>query len=108
MTRHARDRATERYGVRVTAGDILHALCDIQHGRAILAKRNRDGTSEWFVSVNGQTMRAVLCAAGDAVVTVLPTRPNRDEILRRNSRRKGQVWGKPEPRRQRDIIKEMD
>ena len=53
-------------------------------------------------------MRAVLCAAGDAVVTVLPTRPNRDEILRRNSRRKGQVWGKTVPRRKRGIIEEMD
>lgn len=109
MTRHAVDRANERYAADVTAGDIANALCDIQHGRAILAARKRDGTSEWLVTVHGQTMRAVLCAAGDAIVTMLPKLPRREVFLRQHARSKGTVWGpRPEPRRKRGIIEEMD
>jgi len=109
MTRHARDRASERYEVDVTPGDIANALCDIQHGRAILAARKRDGTSEWLVTVCGQTMRAVLCPSADAIVTMLPKLPHREVLLRQHARRKGTVWGqRPEPRRMCSNIEEMD
>lgn len=109
MTRHARSRAAERYEVDVTAGDIANALCDIQNGRAILARRRNNGTSEWLVTVNGQTMRAVVCPSADAIVTMLPPQPHREELLRRYAKRKGAIGGlRPKQRRTRGIIEELD
>lgn len=108
MTLHAKVRAFQRFGIAASSADISAALCDIQHGRAILARRKPDGTSEWLVSLADRTMRAVLAASGDAILTILPTGKNERLLAERNASRKGFARGKPEQRRHRGIMEDID
>ncbi|MCC7348106.1 MAG: hypothetical protein IT538_11965 [Variibacter sp.] len=60
------------------------------------------------MTLRDRTVRAVLAASGDAVLTILPTGKNAKLLAERNASRKGFVWGKPEPRRQRGIMEDID
>lgn len=103
MTRHARQRAAERFGVAANEADISQLLLDVQQGRAVLMARMPDGQTHWLVNLAGKPVRAILNRAADCVLTVLPLVKMRSTIRSKYAQRRGGIYGRPEPRRQRGI-----
>lgn len=105
MTRHARDRARERFGLTLDRALSDRIFLAIGQGKAILSRRDPDGSEQWIVQVDGQKLRVVLTASS-RIKTVMPASPNKAAHQQMSDRRKGLIDRKPEPRRQRGIPQE--
>jgi hypothetical protein len=74
MSQHARQRAAERFGLRLTDADIATIRADIAAGRALLSRRAKKGRGAIYcVAVQGKVIRVCLSPDG-AITTVLPLR----------------------------------
>ncbi len=91
MTDHARQRAAERFGLRLTDADIATIRADIAAGRALLTRRAEKGRGAIYcVAVQGKVIRVCLSPDG-AITTVLPLRHHQRYTAPR--RRRGQPEG---------------
>jgi hypothetical protein len=108
VSRHACQRAAERYGISADAGDVRELLADIQHGRAVLLARLPDGKSYWLGKLVGVPVRAVVVATGDAIATVMPLRRLTRTIEARHREHRGLVNSKPARGRQPRTMEDME
>ena len=69
---HALQRASERYGLLLTVGDLKQICRIIQRNQATLDKINENKTTQWFLNYNHTPVRVVISPDFYTVVTFLP------------------------------------
>jgi hypothetical protein len=101
VSRHARERVMERFGVEPAREEWLAAVLDILEGRALLMGRDTRGGKERFrLTLAGRELEVWWCTQAGHVTTVLPGTAaiNPARVAQHEASRKGAIWGRADTR----------
>ncbi len=69
---HSKERALERYGLKLNHSDIQKAIAKISGKKAVFIRRRSWRVGEWVVEVRGESLRVLYDKNHHCLATVLP------------------------------------